>query len=245
MHKKEKGRYRVLARYKKHTIRYGETLQSIASLELGDVNQWPSLVRYNNLVYPYIVDSDGDKVNNVEHLVSLGDSIIIPVPDDLNDTSMDNLSSQDKQEVSKLALGEDLSMIDFPDYYQDRGTQDEIFQLNSNGQGDLATVYGVNNVKQVLMARLLTPRGSLILHPTYGSDLHKLFLQGTPATVEMINNAISQSLQDDTRVSGVSLESSLLDRGKYTSSWKVSLISIETQFELLVKRDASGNFTLE
>ena len=46
-----------MARYKKHTIIYGETMQSIAQMETGSVNDWIKIAEYNSLVYPYIVDT--------------------------------------------------------------------------------------------------------------------------------------------------------------------------------------------
>lgn len=234
-----------MPRYKKHIVRYGETMQSIASLEVGDVSYWTEIAKYNKLHFPYIVDSDEKKVKDVEHLVTIGDIIIIPKETTLSGDDIDSMTIQDKDEVTKYSLGEDLSMIDIPNNYQDRGTQDEIFQLNDNGKGDLQTVVGVENIKQVLMARLLTPKGALILHPKYGSNLHNLFIKGNETNVQLIDDEIARSIKEDGRVYATEKVSSVLDEGVYTSTWKVSLISLRTQFELLIGRDNNGNFIIE
>lgn len=61
-----------MARYKKHTIVYGETMQSIAQMETGSVNDWIKIAEYNSLVYPYIVDTMQEKMANIEHLATPG-----------------------------------------------------------------------------------------------------------------------------------------------------------------------------
>ena len=119
-----------MARYKRHIVRYGETMQSIAALEMDDVTQWITIVKYNQLEYPYIVESDSDKIANIEHLVTIGDSIIIPEEASLTQADLDEMTIQDKDEISKLALGQDLSMVDFPNFFDSKGTQDSILQLD-------------------------------------------------------------------------------------------------------------------
>ena len=100
-----------MARYKKHVVRYGETVQSIAALEMDDASSWTDLIKYNDLQYPYIVPKASDKNANPDHLVTLGDTLIIPLAVTLTNVDLDNMNQQDKDEIATLALGRDLSMI--------------------------------------------------------------------------------------------------------------------------------------
>lgn len=241
-----------MARYKKHTVRYGETVQSIATLEMGDVSGWTDITSYNKLHYPYIVETDDEKVKDVDHLVTLGDTLIIPIEVELASTIIDEMSAQDKDQVAKMTLGADLSMLNYPDYYQDRGTQDEIFSLGSRigattghrNKRDIAIIEGRENVKQVIMAKLMTPKGALILHPEYGSRLHEMFLKSSIASKRMIDDEISATIQTDTRVDNVRRLSSKIEGNTYSSSWTVSLISVKEQFGLLIEGDSTGDFTI-
>ena len=234
-----------MARYKKHVVRYGETMQSIASLEMGDVTQWIAIAKYNQLDYPYIVDTDQDKLDNVEHLVTIGDFIIIPQDTTLVESDLDNMTLQDKDEISKLALGQDLSMVDFPNRFANHGTQDSILQLNSNNRGDLSTVYGAENVRQSIIAHLLTPKGALILHPDYGSNLHNLFIKGNATSINMIDDEISRTILTDGSIDDATKISSTLTTTTYTSNWSVSLESIDTQMDFVISRDETGNFSIQ
>lgn len=242
-----------MPRYKKHVVRYGETVQSVASLEMGDVSGWKDIVAYNKLHYPYIVDTDDAKLLDVDHLVTLGDTLIIPIEVELDNSLVDEMSTSDKDQISKFVLGADLSMINKPEYYQDRGTQDEIFALSSRvgartghrNKRDLAIVEGKENVKQVIMAKLMTPKGALILHPEYGSRLHEMFMKSSIATKEMIDDEISATIQTDTRVDSIRCLSSKIEGNTYASSWSVSLISIKDQFDLLISGDETGDFTIQ
>ena len=233
-----------MARYRKHTVRYDETMQSIASLEMGDVSQWKTIAKYNQLEYPYIVATPEEKLQNVEHLATLGDIIIIPEVATLSQSDLTDMDVRDKAEISKLAFGEDLTMTDFPTFYDDKGTQDSILQLNANGRGDLKTVYGSKNVKQSIIAHLLTPKGSLLLHPDYGSELHLLFNKGNVSKAQLIDDEISRVMLTDGRISGTKKLSSTLSAMRYESNWEVELNSIETQMDFVISRDETGNFAI-
>lgn len=233
-----------MARYKKHVVRYGETIQSIAALEMGDVSYWFDIVKSNNLVYPYIVETDKEKITNVEHLVTIGDWLVIPVEVTLDTSMLDKMPVQDKETVTKLALGQDLTMTNFPKYYEDKGTHDGILQLDANGKGDIATVYGVANLKQAIIAKLLTPKGSLILHPEYGSNLDNMFVKGSLETVNMIDDEISRTILTDGRISSCSKTSSTLSPMAYASNWEVAIEDIDTQMEFVISRDETGNFAI-
>lgn len=234
-----------MARYAKHIIRYGETLQSIASKEMGDANSWYDIAKYNDLQYPYVVDTDTEKKQNMEHLVTLGDIVIIPIPVGLNSLDKNNLTTQDKLDIERISLGQDLSMVAFTADYSNKGTDEQIMELSDNGQGDLATVSGVQNIKQVAIAHILTAKGSLLLHPEYGSGLIDLFKTGTPDHILLIDDEISKALLSDSRIVDAKKTASTLSGTTYSSTWNISIEGIDTQLAFIVGRDETGNFIIQ
>lgn len=234
-----------MARYKKYTVNYGDTVQSIAQGQAGDVSFWHDIISYNKLEYPYIVDTVAEKMKNPEGLVTFGDSIIIPIEVDLLDTDVDALGNRDRELILSLALGRDLSMTDDEDYFKSRGGQDEIFSLSANDKGDVQTTSGVVNLKQAILARLLTPRGSLLLHPTYGSNINDLI--GKRATLDnlvIIEDEIVATIKKDSRVRTVNAESSYIEEGTYHGEFTVYLHSLQEYFSFVVQGDANGQIAL-
>ena len=208
-----------------------------------DIEQWTSIAQSNNLQYPYIVDTVKEKLENPSHLVTYGDLLIIPIESTIDDYSVQKSNTQETDLVSKLALGQDISVIDFPQYYNKYGGQDEVVQMDGQN-GDLKLVTGIDNIKQVLIMRLLTPKGSLVLHPTYGSSLTQMFKASGNYTIQMINDEISKNILSDSRVSGCHLDSYTLEGDTYSSSWSVSLESIDAQFSFVMEHDSSGDFNI-
>jgi len=233
-----------MSRYQKHIIKLGDTMQAIATLYMGDASLWIDLAKANGLNYPYIVDTVEKKQEDPMHLVTFGDTIIIPLETTLADEGMKNTSQKEQDLIAKIALGQDLSAIDFPGYYNKYGGSNHILQLSSNNQGDLSIVSGIENVKQSIIARILTPKGSLPLHPNYGSLVAQLFGRATAPTAQEINNEISKCILSDSRISGAQLSSYTLEATNYTSNWNVSLESMEAQFSFVAEHDSSGNFTI-
>ncbi len=72
-------------------------------------------------------------------------------------------------------LGSDLWLLDSLDRADDRTAQGDLHTTLRQGV-DLATLSGVDTLKQALVLRLLTPRGALadLGHPEYGSRLYTL-----------------------------------------------------------------------
>lgn len=192
-------------RFKKHVVQHEETMQAIAQRYYGDVSYWIDLVEHNNLKYPYIVETDEEKMQDPERLASTGDTIIIPIESDLTDVSAKEINSRDKDVLVELALGRDLNITADEKYFNEHGTSDNILAFSTNGNGDLDTVKGIDNMKQQLQARLLTPRGSLMLHPNYGSDLHNLFGLNIPEQATLIEMEVLRTLTADNRVKSANL----------------------------------------
>lgn len=234
-----------MARYKKHIVRHGDTIQSIAQMQTGSVHDWQKIVNYNKLAYPYIVDTVEEKLKKPEQLVTLGDTLIIPVEASLLDTDVSKLGPRDQDLILSLALGSDLAMTTNEDYYRGKGGSNDILELGSNPKGDIAIVSGVENLKQALIARLLTPKGSLLLHPNYGSDLHNMLgVKATETQMIVIENEILSTIKKDGRVESVVSNGSSIEEETYRGSFTVNLFSLQQYFNLVVEGDERGQIIL-
>ena len=231
-------------RFKKHVVQHEETMQAIAQRYYGDVSYWIDLVEHNNLKYPYIVETDEEKMQDPERLASTGDTIIIPIESDLTDVSAKEINSRDKDVLVELALGRDLNITADEKYFNEHGTSDNILAFSTNGNGDLDTVKGIDNMKQQLQARLLTPRGSLMLHPNYGSDLHNLFGLSIPEQATLIEMEVLRTLTADNRVKSANLVDWKIQGNVYSGQFSVEIKSVEESINFVLGQDEEGIFAL-
>lgn len=231
-------------RFKKHVVQYEETMQAIAQRYYGDVSYWIDLVEHNNLKYPYIVETNEEKMQDPERLASTGDTIIIPIESDLTDVSAKEINSRDKDVLVELALGRDLNITADEKYFNEHGTSDNILAFSTNGSGDLDTVKGIDNMKQQLQARLLTPKGSLMLHPNYGSDLHNLFGLNIPEQATLIEMEVLRTLTADNRVKSANLIDWKIQGNVYSGQFSVEIKSVEESINFVLGQDEEGIFAL-
>ena len=231
-------------RFKKHVVQHEETMQAIAQRYYGDVSYWIDLVEHNNLKYPYIVETDEEKMQDPERLASTGDTIIIPIESDLTDVSAKEINSRDKDVLVELALGRDLNITSDEKYFNEHGTSDNILAFSTDGNGDLDTVKGIDNMKQQLQARLLTPRGSLMLHPNYGSDLHNLFGLNIPEQATLIEMEVLRTLTSDNRVKSANLIDWKIQGNVYSGQFSVEIKSVEESINFVLGQDEEGIFAL-
>lgn len=230
-----------MARYRKHIISRDDTIQSISQRYTGSSSHWKKIVDYNRLKYPYLVESTSDKLEHLEDVLTLGDTIIIPIEQNLLDVDAKSLGNRDRDLILSLALGSDLNITGGEKRYQQHGTRDEVFELSGNGMGDILIASGVENIKQTIIARLLTKRGSLINHPNYGSDLEDLL--GSPATsitLELVDNEILQNIKKDNRISDATKVYSQIDKEVYTGEFEINIYSIDEMFTLVVDDSEGG-----
>jgi phage baseplate assembly protein W len=175
--------------YISHTIITGDTLISLASKY--NISDWKTLAEFNDLDYPFIVSNKLDYPDKV--VKSVGDKLLIP---------LSALTSKPDSVISLEAqyFGSDLKITNTDDviFFDYKG------ELSAEN-GDLQNVEGVSNLMQSLVNRLMTPRGSLALHPDYGCDLKKIL--GKRATYAEITKAkleVERTIKSDFRVKGVS-----------------------------------------
>jgi len=139
---------------KAYKVQWGDTLRGIAQRFLHDQTRWMELATLNSLDYPYIVFQASD-IPAGQTVLKAGDIMSLPL---------------DAQTEGNDVIGEvptDLDTILGTDILLGNG------MLQFDEAGDFTTISGVPNLIQATRHRLITDRGSLILHPEYGSDLNR------------------------------------------------------------------------
>lgn len=188
-----------------HTIQYGDTLQSIATEKLHDVSMWTRIASLNHLQFPYIVRTERQKSKNPLHWLTAGDKIYLPTRNtDNNPLFRANTNSAFSKHVYDDVIGMDLKLgYNQRDSPAEGNTQgDQVCYLDENSdQDDIATVSGISELLQSLTTRLITDRGTLPYHPSYGSVLNKFIGRNTyPGMAEDISDEIKRTLYTDPRV---------------------------------------------
>lgn len=234
-----------MARYKKYTIAYGDTIQAIAQNEMGTMTRWQEIIEYNTLSYPFIVDTLDEKLAHPGDVVTIGDTIIIPIEIDLMDTDAESLGNRDRELIMGLALGRDLAVSYQEETAGAQALYGESMGLGIDRQGEIKTVSGVDNLKQAVINRLLTPRGSLLMHPSYGSNLYNLLGQATNTeTLVMIEDEIVSTIKKDGRVDEVEVVNSTIDGEVYSGEFIIQLFSFQEYFEVVIEGSSSGEFVI-
>ncbi|MCB5366905.1 DUF2634 domain-containing protein [Collinsella aerofaciens] len=237
-----------MVQFKKHVISYGDTIQSIAQQELGDMSRWVELAQFNNLRHPYIVDTVEEKMQNPDHLVTIGDTLLIRVDNDDTSTLISNLSNintYDQEEIYALALGKDLDILPLPRGIGSPGYDSEIFEMKGDGKGSIATRRGVENLKQSLYIRLITPLGSYLGHPNYGSKVHMyLGKKNTEENATLLDIEIERTLKTDGRVTNVKNNGHIIQGNTYTASFDVYAVTLEQAFQFVVSSSNAGPLVL-
>lgn len=158
-------------------IHQGDTLQRIASREMGDANRWPELVWLNSLTHPYIT-SDPERV--APGVLLAGSLIKVPAPAGFHTDDAD----------TGQVFERDCALV--------RG------RLQADDTGDFAIVSGANNLRQQLTHRIATPKGQATRHPQYGCMIWKLLgTKNGPIAGRLGAEYVKSSLLSDYRVSSV------------------------------------------
>jgi len=237
-----------MVQFKKHVISYGDTIQSIAQDELGDMTQWVALAQFNNLRHPYIVDTVEEKLKNPDHLMTIGDTLLIKVDNDATGDLIMNLSNAttyDQEEIMALALGKDLDILPLPHNIGSPGYDSQVLEMKGDGKGGIATKRGIENLKQSLYIRLITPQGSYVGHPLYGSrvDMY-LGMKNTEDNAMLIDLEIERTLRTDGRVKNVVCNGHTVSGNTYTASFTVTSYSLQEAFQFVVSSINNGPLVL-
>ncbi len=237
-----------MAKFRQHIVSDGDTIQSIAQKQLGDMTRWVDIARFNNLRHPYIVGTIEEKMMNPEHLVTIGDTVLIKISADNQEdliTSLRHATEYDQEEMYALALGKDLDIMPKPNVYGEVKNETEPLELKGNRKGDVATVRGVENLKQALFIRLMTPKGSYVGHPTFGSEIHTyLGKKNNQETATLLSLEIERTIRTDRRVTGVALDNHIINGNTYAASFTVHAMTVEEAFEFAIYARENGPVVL-
>lgn len=154
----------------------GDSLQLIASREMGDATQWQTLIDYNGLIPPYITD---DPTQAGPGVILTGAMILVPAPVPIATATID----------PNAVFGTDIKLSNG--------------QL-ATANGDFDMVSGRDNLKQALGNRIETERGDLLMHQDYGS-LHPRLVGAVngPTSGLLAAQYVKAAVQADPRVQSV------------------------------------------
>lgn len=188
------------AKYLTHTVTMGETIQIIGQRYGVD---WTKLATINGLEYPYVdATLNSKKFENTDEVAKIGSRLVIPT----RGLHIPNKTNNSASELEKYTFGSDLDL--FSDATNNNGVTniESLGVLNANTTtGDILICDGIANLRQQLIIRLGTPKGSLFMHPEWGCDLLKHI--GGAMTMERlikIKLAVQESVLGDFRVLGIS-----------------------------------------
>lgn len=189
----------MASQYVVHTVGAGDTIQAIGLLYGVD---WTELVEINGLEYPYIDDDLYINENeSLDGVAKIGSKLVIPTPG----INIPNKTNNSSVEIEKYAFGCDLDLFSLEETQNHTINLEVEGQLTDDNKGDIKLSEGIANLRQQLTIRLGTPKGSLLLHPEFGSNI--LNYIGARTTVELLNKIkleVQECLLGDFRVLGVS-----------------------------------------
>jgi len=227
-----------------HVISDGETIQQISANYLNDVTQWKTVADYNQLEYPYIVDTPQQKMSNVSHLLTTGDTIVIPANINLSALNPTALPKKDQKTIEEIALGSDLAIDYVKSSYSSFGTYDHIAEFKTNDRGDLLLARGSDNLKQTLVDHLFTRKGTLALHLNYGSRLYETIGQDVSIYLSAVRNSIQSAFEADSRVAKAKCTHIEARANIVYTTWEVIPQGLEKSWQFVLQGDETGNFTL-
>ena len=114
------------------------------------------------------------------------------------------------------------------DYGTDIGFDYDESTADANTQSsDLGLTDGVENLYQAIQNRLLTPVGTLPLHPTYGSRLHTLIGAGNNPLIETLAKMmVVEALQTEERIALIKAIDVQFTRTSGTMNITVYIVSV-------------------
>jgi len=175
----------IPAGYQVITVPHRMTLKQMAAKFLGQAGRWKEIVHLNRLRAPYINPSgDGFTV------LRPGDPIKIPAVPESGTDENNVFSAQDSiQNQDARRYGRDLRI--------DPNTHD--FVVDS--QGDLATIEGLDNLRQAMQIKVFTRPGDLKAHPWFGLGMERAVGKGIAVDqLAGYHLSVHSTLLSDTRI---------------------------------------------
>lgn len=144
---------------KTHKVTIGDSLQKLA--RMYNIENWQEIAELNSLTSPYIDSRFPLEGESSEGIARVGDILVIP-----SLGTVDVVTHKNNREVEALAYGKDL------DLYHNEPVFHDVKGHLKEGDRDIKTVTGLENLAQQLMTRLSVKKGALLMHPDFGSNLH-------------------------------------------------------------------------
>lgn len=216
------------SQYQIHTVGAGDTIQSIGLLYGVD---WTELVVINGLEYPYIDDDLYINENeSLDGVAKIGSKLVIPTAG----LNIPNKTNNTADEVEKYAFGCDLDLFSLEETENHVVNLEVEGQLTDDNKGDIKLAEGIANLRQQLVIRLGTPKGALLLHPEFGSNITNYI--GSKITVELLTKVkleVQECLLGDFRVMGVSNVTAVgKNRGIYVECFVHPIEPYSTPFRI-------------
>lgn len=187
------------SQYLTHIVGIGDTIQSIGHMYNVD---WTELVAVNGLEYPYIDDDLYlNEHQDIDKVAKVGSVLVVPT----NGLKIPVKTNNSSEELENYALGCDLDLFTLDVSEKGIINLEVEGQLSSDEKGDLKIAKGIDNLRQQLTIRLGTPKGTLLLHPEFGSNL--LSFIGKKVTEELLTEVgleVEECMLSDFRVQEVS-----------------------------------------
>lgn len=231
--------------YKHYVIKQNDTIQGIAFKLYQDIDKWYDLVKLNDLRYPYIVDSPEKVLDNPEHLKCWGDRLLLP--NNINDVVKAKRAKLKEKNTNyyrnqhyDAVLGNDIKL----NLHTDVTLDEQRGVLVSNGR-DLDTADGIDNLKQSLIMRILTRKGTLYRHPNYGSTLPDMIGKPISSTLlHDITTEVQRVISTDTRVQSAEVTESRLSYNSIFINVSITPIGYDSAFDLYIYRSENGDLSL-
>ncbi len=199
------------------SIEQGDTLMGLAARYLGDARAWQYIAVVNGLKPPFIdaqasaplVASDGTAPPSTDlepfpSTLGVGSKILIPSP--LRSThDMPNLPVQGAKPSEPAAdqfLGTDLRLEAVSGIAGSSNAMYDVPIDTDLGSLDAKTISGVANLKQAVVTRLVTERGTDTLYKTLGVQ-RMIGLGFTPLDLETARFRVQEAVGGDARIAAV------------------------------------------
>lgn len=171
--------------YETYIIKENDSLQLIAT-KYGC--NWEDIADLNNLSYPFISEEVLPGDNNIAYI---GSTILIPIEKAYKkNTSVST--------IEKRVYGSDLQFLQYEDHILEP-------YLLATGDGDIQIAEGIQNLYQACCSRFTVDKGSLVLHPEYGTEIRQFLGKGKGSykTLTKIKLDVKRTLLQDARIERV------------------------------------------
>lgn len=182
--------FKVTHGVRSYRVRGTDTLGSIAAQQLQDRNRWTEVAALNGLTWPFLGEHADYPTSRI---VAPGEELFLPV-------------AQPGSVTTSAAPPNPLDL-----YGVDLDLTTRLGQMTFS-RGDAQLIAGVGNIQQAVRHRVLTARGSLALHPNYGSNIYRwIGGEGAPELLRLALFDFMRAVLEDPRIAKIHARTGALD----------------------------------